>query len=270
MTLPYPTTDFTGETIIVTGSNTGLGQEAAQHFVALGAAKVILACRSIEKGESAKSKIEKVTKKRGTGELEGRESTVTVNVISTFLLSLLLLPKLRADAVKYNITPRLAIVASEAHEQAAFVEQSAPSIFAALNDPMNQQDKYNLSKLLEVLIVRELAPAMTASGKPRVTLNCLTPGFCHSELMRNAPFPLKTLATIAKFFLARTTEVGSRTLVSAAAAKEDTYGKYLANLQVKEPSKWVGSEKGAETQVRVYKELLEILEGIEPGITGNI
>ncbi|CZS94219.1 related to enoyl-CoA hydratase/isomerase [Rhynchosporium agropyri] len=161
-------------------------------------------------------------------------------------MSLLLLPKLRADAVKYNITPRLAIVASEAHEQAAFVEQSAPSIFAALNDPMNQQDKYNLSKLLEVLVVRALAPAMTASGKPR------------------------TLATIAKFFLARTTEVGSRTLVSAAAAKEDTHGKYLANLQVKEPSKWVGSEKGAETQVRVSKELLENLEGIEPGITGNV
>ncbi|XMA09702.1 hypothetical protein WAI453_002493 [Rhynchosporium graminicola] len=185
-------------------------------------------------------------------------------------MSLLLLPKLRADAVKYKITPRLAIVASEAHEQAVFVEQSAPSIFAALNDPMNQQDKYNLYKLLEVLVVRELAPAMTASGKPRVTLNCLTPGFCHSELMRNAPFPLKTLATLAKFFLARTTEVSSRTLVSAAAAKEDTHGKYLANLQIKEPSKWVRSEKEAETQVRAYKELIEILEGIEPGITGNI
>jgi retinol dehydrogenase-12 len=50
-------------------------------------------------------------------ELEGMESTITVNVVSTFLMALLLLPKLRADATKYNILPRLTIVASDAHEQ---------------------------------------------------------------------------------------------------------------------------------------------------------
>ncbi|KAL2059859.1 hypothetical protein VTL71DRAFT_10014 [Oculimacula yallundae] len=309
--LPYPTDDFTGQTIIVTGSNIGLGFEAAQHFVRLGASKVILACRTQERGESAKSKIEQATKRSGVievwqvdlgsyesvkqfcrkasslpridavvenagiatsfyTELEGRESTVTVNVVSTFLMSLLLLPKLREDAVKYNFVPRLVIVASEAHEQAEFVEQSAPQIFPALNDPKNQQDRYNVSKLLEILVVRELGPAMTASGKPKVTLNCLTPGFCHSELMRDAPFPLKVLATIGKFLLARTTEVGSRTLVSAAAAPEETHGKYLQNMKIKEPSKWVRSEKGKEAQVKVYKELIAILEEIEPGVAKNI
>lgn len=50
-------------------------------------------------------------------ECEGMESTITVNVISTFLMALLLLPKLRADALKYNIVPHLTIVASDAHEQ---------------------------------------------------------------------------------------------------------------------------------------------------------
>jgi len=33
------------------------------------------------------------------------------------LMALLLLPKLRADAVKFNVVPRLTIVASDAHEQ---------------------------------------------------------------------------------------------------------------------------------------------------------
>jgi retinol dehydrogenase-12 len=47
-------------------------------------------------------------------EVEGMESTITVNVISTFLMALLLLPKLRADAIKFNILPRLTIVASDA------------------------------------------------------------------------------------------------------------------------------------------------------------
>ncbi|KAI4250283.1 MAG: hypothetical protein L6R42_008780, partial [Xanthoria sp. 1 TBL-2021] len=40
---PPPTASFANKTIIVTGANTGLGKEAATHFVRLGAAKVILA-----------------------------------------------------------------------------------------------------------------------------------------------------------------------------------------------------------------------------------
>lgn len=41
----------------MTGSNTGLGLEAARHFVRLKAAKVILAVRSIAKGEKAANDI---------------------------------------------------------------------------------------------------------------------------------------------------------------------------------------------------------------------
>lgn len=50
-------------------------------------------------------------------ELEGMESTISVNVISTFLMASLLLPKLRADGEKFGFVPNLVIVASEAHEQ---------------------------------------------------------------------------------------------------------------------------------------------------------
>lgn len=88
--------------------------------------------------------------------------------------------------------------------------------------------------------------------------------------MRDAPFPLNVLAPIGKFFLARTTEVGSRTLVAAASAGEDTHGMYLQDCRIKEPSRWVRSEQGKAAQPRVYKELLSILEEIEPGVTNNI
>ncbi len=59
--LPYPAKSFEGQIVIVTGSNTGLGLEAARHFARLGASKVILGVRSISKGEEAARSIEAST-----------------------------------------------------------------------------------------------------------------------------------------------------------------------------------------------------------------
>jgi retinol dehydrogenase-12 len=67
--LPYPTKKFTGQTIIVTGSNVGLGLEAARHFVRLDAKKVILAVRTPSKGEEAKKSIEASEKCKGIVEV---------------------------------------------------------------------------------------------------------------------------------------------------------------------------------------------------------
>ncbi|TVY18139.1 Short chain dehydrogenase [Lachnellula arida] len=310
-TLPIPSTPFTGQTILITGANIGLGLEAARHFARLDASKIIIGCRTLSKGLAAKASILASTKRtedvievwevdlasfesvaafcrraetlerldvvvENAGiavpafeVVEGYESTIAVNVISTFLMALLLVPKLRESGARCGVVPRLTIVASDAHEQAAFKEQNAKHIFEALTTggQKEQPDKYNTSKLLEILTIRCLAPALSASTststppstKPKIILNTLTPGFCHSALMRSARFPLNVAAYIGKLILARSTEVGSRTLVAAASAGE-----------IRQPSAWVRSEKGAETQKRVYAELMEILEGIQPGVTGNI
>ena len=65
----YPEKKHTGETIIVTGANSGLGFEAARHFTRLDAEKVILAVRSTEKGEAAKKSIEESTQRHGVVEV---------------------------------------------------------------------------------------------------------------------------------------------------------------------------------------------------------
>lgn len=220
--------------------------------------------------------------------VEGIESTITVNVIATFLMALLMIPHLRASALKYNIVPRLTIVASDAHEavtllslshecngrsqilQAKFREATAPSIFEALRSPKYQSDRYNVSKLLEILVVRQLAPLLTSSPRPNVVLNTLTPGFCHSELMRHAVFPLNVLAWIGKMTIGRTTEAGSRTLVEAAAAGEETHGVYMTDCKPGEVSRWVRSDDGVKAQKKVFDELMQILDTIEPGITKDI
>lgn len=65
---PSPT-HLTHQTILITGSNTGVGFAAALKLVQLNAARVILAVRSIEKGEDAKAKIERVTGREGVVEV---------------------------------------------------------------------------------------------------------------------------------------------------------------------------------------------------------
>lgn len=60
-TLPVPTTSFKGKTVIVTGSNVGLGLETSRWIVRLGASRVILACRNILKGQAAAEDIQATT-----------------------------------------------------------------------------------------------------------------------------------------------------------------------------------------------------------------
>ena len=111
---------------------------------------------------------------------------------------------------------------------------------------------------------------MTASTRPQVILNTLTPGFCQSELMGHATFPLNFLAWVGRNTIARTTEMGSRTIVAAAAAGKDSHGIYMEDSKNGEVSRWVRSPKGAEVQKKVYDELLSILDGIHSGIAKNI
>lgn len=310
VTPQYPKRGFNGQTVIVTGSNTGLGREAARHFTRLGAAKVILAVRNVQAGEAAKTYIEdstlcapgtvevwpldlakydsvKAFARRASEELdrvdvlcenagiaagvqreaEGHESTVTVNVISTFLLALLMLPKLKETARRFKRETTLTIVSSEVHAWPKFPERKEASIFDALdrNDKASFEERYPTSKLLEVLVVRQIAPQLAGSG---VVLNMLNPGLCHSELARDAPFRF----TVMKFFLARTTEVGSWTLVAAGVAGKASHGKYMTDGLVADEalSPFVTSEEGQAAGKKVWKELRAILEGIQPGVVKNL
>lgn len=307
VTLPYPNQAFTDQTIIVTGANTGLGLEAARHFTRLDASKVILGVRSIDKGNEAKKDIEESTKRTGVVEVwqldlgsyesvkefsqraqglhrldivlenagiagykfamaEDNEAMITVNVISTFLLALMILPKLKETAMKFNKQPHLVVVSSEVQAMAKFKERDSPNFLEGLKDKdtANMGERYPLSKLLEVFYVRELAARTKASGKSDVIINCTNPGLCQSNLGREGVLILE----IMKFFLARSAECGSRNQVNAATAGEETHGAYLSECQIASPAPMVLNEP--QTQQKVWDEISNKLESIQPGIMANI
>ena len=123
------------------------------------------------------------------------------------------------------------------------------------------------SKVLEALVVRELASEFTAGNKPNVIVNYSNPGFCASSLRRNNR---SWGMIIMEFFLERKTELGSRSFVYAASQGEKTQGKYVTDCRLEIEPPLCRGEEGAKLQKRVWKELAGILEEIEPGVTQNV
>ncbi len=70
-----------------------------------------------------------------------------VNVISTFLLALLMLPKLYESAKRFNIIPHLVIVSSEVHFWTTFPQRNESKILEALADESKADmiDRYLLA-----------------------------------------------------------------------------------------------------------------------------
>lgn len=206
--------------------------------------------------------------------VEGNESLLTVNVISTFLVGMLAIPKLRETCdLQRQQRSRLVFVGSVIHIFAKdqYLQEPPPGkIFQTLNDESmaDMNDRYHLTKLLVLMGARKLAEKLDRGSKEdhrSVIVNCVTPGWCKTELFRTHDGGLGGRVGLA--LIGRTAEQGSRTLVHAAVSDADSHGKYLSECRVKPESTFLRSDAGARTEERVWSELVDILEVISPGVT---
>jgi NAD(P)-dependent dehydrogenase (short-subunit alcohol dehydrogenase family) len=311
-TPPYPKGNFRGKTVIVTGSNVGLGKEAARHYARMGASKLILAVRSLDKGQAAKEDIVRTTGHQNTHvwkldmsdygsvksfakragveldrvdifianagvvrseyhEVNGHEEGTAVNVIATTLLMANMMPKMRDTAARFHTRPTFTVTGSAAYEHTTFPQRSAPdgAILTTLSDRETcakyWSQQYPVSKLVQLLVVRAIADHHPASEFP-VTINIVNPGLCHSELAREAN---SWGFWLFQLIVARSTEVGSRTLVHAGASGVETHGKYLSDCMIEEPSALVTDAAGKESQERIAAEVVKAIEAIQPGVSKN-
>lgn len=134
----------------------------------------------------------------------------------------------------------------------------------------DQNQRYNDSKLMEVMGAKSLAAAIDASGKGRVVVNSLNPGLCATNLFRHLPWIFRPIATVVVLLLARTAEVGSRCLMAAALSGEETHGKYMSDCAVRADPKLMLGPEGERLTKKTWDELLDVLEEAEPGVTENI
>jgi retinol dehydrogenase-12 len=80
----------------------------------------------------------------------GYESTITSNVIGTFLLAFGLLPKLKRSTAEFKMQSRLSLVASDFHFLAKFPERHAKDIFAALNNENSEMSMERSSSIQHI------------------------------------------------------------------------------------------------------------------------
>lgn len=79
-----------------------------------------------------------------------------------------------------------------------------------------------------------------------------------------------SIAPVLRLFVrltARPAEVGARTIVYGASAGPGSHGQYVPDCKVAQTAGLTAGVAGASVQERVWTELKEKLEKIQPGVT---
>ncbi|KAI0505890.1 NAD(P)-binding protein [Xylaria bambusicola] len=263
--LSYPSTSYSGQSIVITGSNTGPGKEAGRHYARLGTKRLILAIDMAQPSSikafatRLESELDRVDifhanaglvsasykEVQGFG-AKGVKMNIAINYIPTNLLVALVLPKLKAT----------------------FPQKSKSNLLEAVKNNREHspywKEQYPLSKLLGVFAIRSIAEEYPSYP---VTINAVSPGLYHSDLSREAKGLQKVAFGLVKTMLARTTEQGSGTLVSAGIAGLESHGQYLEDCKVAEPSEV--ATQNPDVGKCFWAELKAKLEEIQPGVTNN-
>ena len=263
--------DQSGKTFLITGSNTGLGFEAARVIAGAGG-HVILACRNPDKAQAAMARIRELHPDASVEHLaldladldsvraasaqvlernrldcvvnnagvmmpplgrtrQGFEQQFGINHLGHFAFNALILPKLLD-------TPgaRLVITSSIAHRQGKirFDDLNAERSYS-------RTDRYNMSKLANLLYLQALLPRIASSSANLLVLG-VHPGVSFTDLTRHFPRFIQGLIPFAGW-LGSTPAEGAWSTLLAATEDNLEHGAYYGPkgwLELKGPAGPVG------------------------------
>ncbi|XP_069788034.1 retinol dehydrogenase 13-like isoform X3 [Narcine bancroftii] len=225
-----------GRTIIITGANTGIGKETARELAKRGG-KIILACRNMEKCETAAREIRGDTlnhhvyaRHLNLASMKSVREFAKKVTEGHFLLTNLLLEKLKNSG-----NSRIINVSSLAHI-------AGEIDFDDLNwekRKYNTKAAYCQSKLANVLFTKELAKRLEGTG---ITVNAVHPGVTNTELGRHTGMHKSTFSSTVLgplfFLLIKSPKIGAQPSIylSVAEELEGISGKYFDAMKQKDPS----------------------------------
>jgi len=283
--------DMTGQTVLVTGSTSGIGREAAVSFGRLGA-EVLVHGRDETAGEAVVEEIE-----RGGGEARflpadfadveavrtladvvrghvdeldvlannaggyfrdarltnlGVEYTFHVNHLAPYQLTADLLPVLADDA-------RVVTTSSAAHRGVELDLDGVDSV-----DDYSGMTAYQRSKLANVQFTAELARRFDAADGAR-TANCFHPGAIPgSGFARSLPGPLpRLIQSLDVLPFVPSPADGAATLVYLAVSDRvgETTGRYFTDFAPETPT---AAARDREAQRRLWRKSADLLGIDEP------
>tara|TARA_B100001741_G_scaffold157784_1_gene130245 strand:+ start:915 stop:1763 length:849 start_codon:yes stop_codon:yes gene_type:complete len=167
--------------------------------------------------------------------VDGLEEVFAINHIAYFLLTMLLL-----DRLKEANNSRIVNVSSGAH---AFVKGFNFEDYQAKNTYKPFQ-VYGYSKLANILFTKKLSEILKEDN---ITVNCLHPGVVGTSFGQNNGNLQKILFYIAKPFM-RSSEKGAETSIYLCSSSDvsDISGKYFYNCKLAKTTKWAQSQDDAD------------------------
>ena len=258
-----------GKTVIITGANTGIGKQTAIDLAKRNA-KVIIACRSVERGKQAEKDIRNLSKNENVhfrlldlasfasirkfcSEVLAEEPRLDILINNAGImrcpywktedgfemqfgvnhLGHFLLTNLLLDRIKEAPAGRIVVVSSLAHKRAKEIN------FDDINSTQSYDRKfaYGQSKLANNLFTIALHKRLAETN---VIVNCLHPGIIYTELGRymNISLWMKILLLPVGLLILKTPWQGAQTTIYCAVDKEvdGVSGFYFADCKRKEPA----------------------------------
>ncbi|XP_052822983.1 retinol dehydrogenase 14-like [Octopus bimaculoides] len=279
-----------GKTVIVTGANTGLGKQTALECAKRNA-RVIMACRNLEKAEAAAKVIRDATKDSGKNEVVVREldlssfksvrkfcarineeephlnilvnnagvyrcpSLYTEDEVETHFqvnhLGHFLLTTLLLDLLKKSAPSRIVVLSS-------FMYKDARIDFEDINWKVNYNgtEAYKSSKLANVWFCRELSKRLEGSG---VNVYCVNPGIVLTDIMRHTvPQFFRYFDCISRLFFKTPAQGAQTTLYCILFEKlQNESGYYYSNCSQEDLNSNGLNEDGAKRLWEVSEKAVE-------------
>ncbi|CAG9795086.1 unnamed protein product [Diatraea saccharalis] len=276
-----------GKVVLVTGGNTGIGFETAKDLADRGA-KVILGCRSVQRGTSARDKIIAET---GNSDVHFRQLDLASfksirefadDIIKNEKQLHILINNAGMVGTSHKLTEDGLLLDMQTNHFGPFLltslllpllKSSAPSRIINVSsaahtsgkinfDDLNKQKEayksfqvYSDSKLCNVLMTLELSKRLKGTG---VTAYSLHPGGVSTEIFRDVWWSPLLMIVVGPIF--KTSWAGAQTTNYLAVSPEvdELSGKYFADCREKPTSLLGQDEKLAEKLWHVSEKLTKL------------